>query len=116
MGQAYEDLDKSHESYSSLDEEAVIESEGDYIGESLCLFLDTQITYSWVSKRKKRAQAIEGFEAAESRVIAGMQIFKRSCKVLTKLSREKSISFGDMRTKLGKIVTQFDRLSTKGRY
>ena len=33
------------------------------------------------------------------------------CEVLTKLSEEKSISFGNLRTELGKIEAQFDRLS-----
>ena len=46
---------------------------------------------------------MEGFKAAKGRVITAMRVFKSLCEVLTKLSVEKSISFADMRAKLGKI-------------
>ena len=113
MGQAYEALDKAHNSYSSLVGEAAVESEGDYLGESVHLFSDAQVAYSQVTERRDRAQSLGSFKTAKSKVIAGMQVFKGSCKVLAKLSLEKRISFTDMRTELGKIEAQYGKLSTE---
>ena len=42
-----------------------------------------------------------------------MQAFKGSCEFITKLSSEKSISFTDLRTELGKIETQYEKLNTE---
>ena len=50
---------------------------------------------------------------AKGKAIAGMQAFKGSFKVLVKLSSDKSIGFTDMRTKLGKIEAQYEKLNAE---
>ena len=50
---------------------------------------------------------------AKGKAIAGMQAFKGSFKVLVKLSSDKSISFTDMRTELGKIEAQYEKLNAE---
>ena len=77
------------------------------------MFSEAQVTYSWASERRERAQPVGGFEAAKSKTIARMRAFKRSCKVLIKLSTEKSISFTDMRAELGKVEAQYKKLNTE---
>ena len=86
MGQTYEALDKAHESYSNLVDKTAVRTEGDYLDVPLCLYLEAQVAYSRVSERRERAPSLERFEAAKTKAIAGMQVIKGSCKVLTKLS------------------------------
>ena len=76
--------------------------EGDFLGEPLRLFLDSQIAYSQASKKGKRDQSKESFKVAKGRLVIGMRAFKRICKVLAKLSKEKSIGFADVRAELEK--------------
>ena len=113
MGQAYKALDKAHESYSNLVDKALIRTEGDYLDVPLHLYSEAQVAYSRVAKKRERALSVRSLEVAKSRVIAGMQAFKGSCKVLTKMSSDKSISFTDMRTKLWKIEAQYVKINTE---
>ena len=57
MGQAYEALDKAHESYLSLVDEATIRTKGNYLGVSLRLYSGAQEAYSRASDRRERAQS-----------------------------------------------------------
>ena len=50
---------------------------------------------------------------AKSKVITGIKAFKGPCKVLAKLSSNKTISFTNMRTELGKIKAQHEKLNTE---
>ena len=94
----------------NLVDKATIETEGGYLEEPFQLYSEAQMTYSQVCNKKEKAKALGGFEAAKSKAIAGMQAFKGSHKVLTKLSSVKSISFANMRVELGKIEVQYEKL------
>ena len=59
---------------------------------------------------REKAKVQEGFEAAKSKVIAGMRAFEGSCEVLSKLSSDKNISFVDMRAELAEIKAQYESL------
>ena len=120
MVKAYEALEKSHKDYGDLVGEAIIDAENDYLGESYQLYSDAQITYDEILEERERAAVEEGnakvqrgFEAAKSKVIAGMEAFEKSCAVLTKLGSNKSISFADMRAELVKIEAQYEKLSAE---
>ena len=67
------------------------------------VYLEAKLTYSQMLNNRERAKTQGGFEAAKSKAIAGMQVFKSLCEVLTKLSSDKSISFTDMRAELAKL-------------
>ena len=95
--QAYEILDQSHEIYVNMVEEAIIEAEHEYLEESFQMYLMAHVTCSQVFDKRERAKLQGGFKVARNKGIVGMQAFKSSCEVLTKLSLEKSICFADMR-------------------
>ena len=95
--QAYEILDQSHENYVNLVEEAIIEAEYEYLEEYFKLYSMAHVTCSQVFDKRERAKLQGGFKVARNKGIVGMQAFKSSCEVLTKLSLEKSICFADMR-------------------
>ena len=113
MVRAYEALEKSHKDYVDLVEEAIIDAENDYLGESYQLYSDAQLTYDEILEERETAKAQEGFEAAKNKVILGMQAFESSCVVLTKLGSNKTISFADMRAELGKVDAQYQSLITE---
>ena len=91
LAQALEDLEMAHEDYADLVGDDIIEEDENYLKEPAKQMLEADVMYS-------QMKAQEGFEAAKSKVIAGMQAFKGSCEVLSKLSSDKSISFTDMRS------------------
>ena len=87
--QAYEILDQSHENYVNLVEEAIIEAEYEYLEEYFKLYSMAHVTCSQVFDKRERAKLQGGFKVARNKGIVGMQAFKSSCEVLTKLSLEK---------------------------
>ena len=110
---AYEALEKSHENYVDLVEEAIGDAEDGYLDESSLLHSKARVIFSQMFDKREKAKMQEGFGAAKSKVIVGMQAFERSCKMLNKLSLEKSISFADLRTELGKIEAQYESVTAE---
>ena len=71
------------------------------------MYSQAQVICSQVISKRERARTLEGFETAKNKIITGMQAFKNSCEVLTKLGSDKNISFADMRVELAKIEAQY---------
>ena len=91
----------------------MIDTEGDYLEEPINMYSKEQITCSWILGKQEWVRTLEGFAAAKDKVIAGMQAFKNSCEVLTKLGSDKSISFTDMRVELAKLEAQYKQIKAE---
>ena len=65
MGQAYEALDKAHKSYSSLVDKATNGTKGDYLEVSLHPYVEAQVAYSRVAKKRERALSVGSLEEQE---------------------------------------------------
>ena len=103
LAQALEDLEMAHEDYADLVGDDIIEEEGNYLKEPAKQMLEADVMYSQMKREnsqmlveREKAKVQEGFEAAKSKVIAGMRAFEGSCEVLSKLSLDKNISFVDI--------------------
>ena len=87
--QTYEALNKYQENYAKLVEEATIKAQCKYLEKSFNLYKKAQVACSQVLNQRERAKSQEGFEAAKSKAVAGMEAFRSFCKVLNKIGSSK---------------------------
>ena len=90
LGQSYKDIDKSHKLYLDLVNKAMSVAEGDYLEESLKLYLEAQVAYSCVLDKRAKAEVYLGIQSSEeqgNRKDASIQGFMRGF-VTVKFSQE----------------------------
>ena len=64
--QAYKALNRSHEDYVTLVEEAILKAEGNYLKEPFNLYLEAQVARSRAVDKREMAQTLEVLRAAKN--------------------------------------------------
>ena len=93
-------LEKAHEDYVSVIDEATLDTEGDYLDQPSNT-LDTLETA--IHQTIKRLESGDKFAKAKAKFRHGVENFGSPSKFITELTVAKEISFDDMHLELSKI-------------